>query len=139
MAIAAKYPEIEEFDKSDIGSYLRWQYGIYASWGMSYEEFWQKDYLLVESYIKKHEMDIERETAFNWELTNLIRAGLLEIVTNIYRDKKSGKKPFKFPKKPEPRTARGQAREQRNKSITAEIREYFNQKVASRKEGSNGK
>lgn len=105
---------------------------------MSYEEFWQKDYLLVESYIKKHEMDIERETAFNWELTNLIRAGLLEIVTNLYRDKKSGKKPFKFPSKPEPRTARGKAREQRNKNITLEIRNYFNSKMTRRKEESNG-
>lgn len=99
---------------------------------MSYEEFWQKDYRLVESYIKKNELDTERETAFNWELTNLIRAALLEIVTNMYKGK--GKKPYQFPKKPQSRTIRGQAKEDRNKAITLEIRNYFSQKMAERKE-----
>lgn len=84
-------------------------------------------------------MDIERETAFNWELVNGIRAGILEIASHMYRDKKSGKKPFQFPKKPESRTPRGRARNERNQKISEEINNYFSQKMAKRKEKTSGK
>lgn len=100
---------------------------------MSYEEFWQKDYLLIESYIKKFELDIERETASNWELVTYIRAAILEVASNLYRDKKSGRKPYQFPDKPESRTHIGRAKEERNKTIANEIRDYFNQKIRERK------
>ena len=99
---------------------------------MSYEEFWQKDYRLVESYVKRHEMLIERETASNWELVTYIRGAMLEIVTNMYN--KKGDKPFEFPDKPSPRTKTGQLHEKRNKSITQEIRAYYEAKIKERKE-----
>lgn len=104
---------------------------------MSYEEFWQKDYLLVESYVKRHEMIIERETASNWETVTYIRGAMLEIVTNMYG--KKGDKPFEFPEKPTPRTRTGQLHEKRNKTITQEIRAYYEEKIKARKEKSNGK
>lgn len=104
---------------------------------MTYEEFWQKDYRLVESFIKKNEMDIERETASNWELVTYVRGTMLEIVTNLYKDKKSGKKPYEFPTKPQSRTRTGQLNEQRNKSIAAEINAYFAERLARRKEKSD--
>ena len=119
MEIAAKYKEIEEFRSGDVGSFLRWQYGIYRSMGMTYEEFWEKDHRLTESYIKKHEMDIDNETQNNWENVTYIRAALLEIVSAIYS--KDKKEKSQFPKKPYPRTISGQRREKRNKLINEEI------------------
>jgi hypothetical protein len=116
-----------------VPSYLRWQYGIYSSFGMTYEEFWQKDYLLVESFIKKNEMDIERETSSNWELVSYIRGAMLEIATNIYKDPKKPNKPFEFPKKPSSRTMTGRLNEKRNKTIAEEIRLYFEQKLLRKK------
>lgn len=104
---------------------------------MSYEEFWEKDYRLVESYIKKHDMDIEQETAFNWELVNYIRGALLEIASNIYRDKKKGGKPYEFPNKPKARTLLGQLNEKRNKDIDTEIKQYYKARLQERKEKSN--
>lgn len=104
---------------------------------MTYDEFWIKDYRLVESFAKKHQMDIERETSMNWELVTYIRGAMLEIVTNMYKDPKKGGKPFKFPDKPQPRTKIGQLNEERNRNIAAEIRDYFNEKMLRRKEKSN--
>lgn len=104
---------------------------------MSYEEFWEKDYRLVESYIKRHEMIIERETASNWEVVTYIRGAMLEIVTQMYG--KKGDKPFEFPEKPTPRTVTGRRNEERNKNITREIRAYYEEKIRSRKEKSDGK
>ena len=126
--IASRYPEIEEFDKSDISSYLRYQYGIYKSFGMSYEEFWEKDYLLVESYVQANDLMIERETANNWELVSYIRGAMLEVASNIYKDSKKGGKPYKFPEKPFNRTQVGQLREERNKNISFEIKQYYQAK-----------
>lgn len=116
---------------------MRWQYGIYASFGMTYEEFWQKDYLLIESFIKKYEMDIERETANNWEHITYVRGAMLEIVTNMYKDPKKGNKAYEFPKEPMPRTRTGQLREKRNKSISQEITAYFTN-LMNRREKSDG-
>lgn len=104
---------------------------------MSYEEFWQKDYRLVESYVKRHEMLIERETASNWELVTYVRGAMLEIVTNMYG--KKGDKPFEFPAEPTPRSRTGQLHHQRNKNITQEIRAFYEEKIRKRKEKSNGK
>ena len=119
MEIAAKYKEIEEFRSGDVGSFLRWQYGIYRSMGMTYEEFWEKDHRLTESYIKKHEMDIDNETQNNWENVSYIRAALFEVASAIHSKDKKEKSPF--PKKPYPRTISGQRREKGNKLINEEI------------------
>ena len=104
---------------------------------MSYEEFWEKDYLLVESYVKKHEMDVDGETDSNWELVSYIRGAMLEIVTSLYGDKKNGKKPFEFPSKPSYRTKSGNLRDERNKSIASEIKLFFEAKMRRRKAESD--
>lgn len=104
---------------------------------MPYDEFWEKDYRLVESYVKKHDMDIDRETESNWELVSYIRGAMLEIVTNMYNDKKSGNKPFEFPNRPSYRTNIGHKKDERNKSIAGEIKEHFDEKLKRRKAKSD--
>lgn len=104
---------------------------------MTYDEFWLKDYRLIESYIKKREMDIERETAFNWEMATLLRQALLEIASTVLNDPKKGGKPYEFPKRPESRTHIGQLNEKRNKQIDAEIKDYYNELFMRRKEKSD--
>lgn len=99
---------------------------------MSYEEFWQKDYRLIDSYIKKQEMDIERETANNWELVNFVREALLEIASQIYADPKKKGQAYKFPEKPQSRTHIGQLKDNRNKIINKEINEHFNRRLRER-------
>lgn len=100
---------------------------------MSYEEFWQMDYRLIDSYIKKHEMDIERETANNWELINLVRESLLEIASSIYADPKKKSQTYKFPNKPQSRTNIGQLKQERNDIIAKEINEHFNRRIRERR------
>jgi len=101
---------------------------------MTYEEFWQKDYLLVESFIKRNEMEIERETSSNWEVVTYVRAAILEIATNIYKDPKKSTKPFEFPAKPASRTKLGQLNEKRNEAIAQEIQEYWGIKLSQGKD-----
>ncbi len=55
----------ELYDPTDIGSIFRYQYGIYASFGMSYDEFWNYDYRLVESFKVKHDQDLDRDVVNN--------------------------------------------------------------------------
>lgn len=106
---------------------------------MSYEEFWEKDYRLVESYVKKHEMDIERETQSNWELVSYIRAALLEqAIITTPRDPKKPAPKFEFPASPSPRTLKGQLEDERNKKIASEIKEHYNQILLRRKAESDG-
>ena len=100
---------------------------------MTYDEFWKKDYLLVESFIKRNEMEIERETSSNWELVTYIRGAMLEIATNLYKDPKKSTKPFEFPSKPTPRTKLGQLNEERNKAIAQEISLYYEDKLLQKK------
>ena len=133
MEIAAKYKEIEEFRSGDVGSFLRWQYGIYRSMGMTYEEFWEKDHLLVESFIKRNEMEIERETSFNWENVTYTRMALHEIVELAFSNSKQNEKKFKFPDTPHARNTLAQLHKERNKNIAQEIRAVVQSKIDKRK------
>lgn len=118
-------------------SYLRWQYGIYSSMGMSYYEFWECDYRLVESFIKRKDMETEKETDSNWETVTYIRAAILEVATAFAGGKKNGDKAFEFPSKPQPRTVNGALNQERNKLIETEINNHFKQLMASRKAKSD--
>lgn len=138
LEIAAKYPTVEQFD-GDLGSYLRWQFGIYASFGMSYEEFWEKDYRLVESYVKKHDLDIERETASNWELVTYLRMIMFEELVITSPSEKGKPKPkFDFPNRPTPRNKIGIMEAERQKLIAQEIKEHVQQIMRNREEKSDG-
>jgi hypothetical protein len=101
--------------------------------GMSYEEFWQKDYRLVESFIKRNDITIEQQTDSNFELVNYVREALLEITSMIYKDPKKSTKPHKFPEKPIPRTRIGALKEKRNKQIDREIKDNYKQRMMDRK------
>jgi hypothetical protein len=90
---------------------------------MTYNEFWERDYKLVESYKIKHDKDIEQETMCNWELAQYIRAAIQEVASAIYS--KKGTKKTEFPKEPEPRTLRSKYLQDREKRLNAAIKEYF--------------
>lgn len=97
--------------------------------GMSYDEFWNNtDFLLVESYIKRHEMIIDQETANNWELVSMIREALFEVATAVHAEKDSQR--HKFPSKPMPRTVTGQLEKERNDKIDREIKLKMNEKMS---------
>lgn len=97
---------------------------------MSYEEFWEKDYRLVESYVKKHNMDIERETAWSWEISNYIRAALHETTLMAHGDSKSKDKVKDiYPKKPSPRSELGILNATRDEQIAKEINSKIQEKI----------
>jgi hypothetical protein len=89
---------------------------------MSYDEFWNKDYKLVESYRVKHDQDVQQAQADIWESAQYLRMALREIATQIFSQK--GKKPFEFPAEPEPRTARGRYLRDRQKKIDGEFKRH---------------
>lgn len=101
--------------------------------GMTYEEFWEKDHLLVESFIKRNEMEIERETSFNWENVTYTRMALYEIVELAFGNSKQNEKKFKFPDTPHARNTLAQLHKERNKNIAQEIRAVVQSKIDKRK------
>lgn len=92
---------------------------------MSYEEFWQMDYLLVESYVVKMNEVIDRETNSNYEQAIYNRAALIEVASMIHT--KDGAEKFKFPSRPIPRTAQGLAEYERHEKMTKEMENYLNE------------
>ena len=109
---------------------------------MTCEEFWEKDYRLVESYIKKQNMDIERETAWSWEIVQYIRAVANEAVVLAHGDKNAKKEVDKiFPKKSIARSKLGILNEKRDELISQEINNKIQEKIQNlnKKKGeSNG-
>lgn len=104
---------------------------------MSYEEFWDCDYRLVESYAKKMNLDIEEQTSKTWELTQYVRLIAHEVVS-LTNSKDPKKSKGIFPEKPIPRSELGQLNAERNKMIQKEIMAVMNEKMNKRKEGSSG-
>lgn len=104
---------------------------------MSYEEFWEKDYRLTESYIKKNDMDIERETQNNWELIQYVRTAMWEIASAIHKDPNKPSKPLEFPEKPYPRTTKGNLNEERNQAIAREINFVMQEKINNRRKSDD--
>lgn len=105
--------------------------------GMSYDEFWNEDYRLTESYIKKNDLEIERETQNNWELVQYVRAAMWEITSAVHKDPKSSAKPLEFPSEPQPRTMKGRLRKERNESIAKEIRFEMQEKINNRRKSDD--
>lgn len=100
---------------------------------MSYDEFWEKDYRLIDSFIHRREFEINAETESNWELANWIRIAIMETISNAFGDGK-GKK-IEYPNKPEPRTILGQAKKKREEKINELTRRLYEEKIAKAKKG----
>lgn len=126
------------YDPTDIGSIFRYQYGIYASFGMSYDEFWNYDYKLVESFKVKHDQDIDRDVINNHELGAYIKVAVLESVANILKDPKKQSKPIEiYPKKPEFRSSYMRELAEREKRIQEGFQMYMREREIAKKEKPN--
>jgi len=90
---------------------------------MTYDEFWNRDYRLVESYKKKNEMDIEEKGQSLFVMYSYIARIYANHCWQNSDKKKRGKEP-KLPEKYEPQTAKGKRNAEIEKEKIRAVNEY---------------
>lgn len=96
---------------------------------MSYEEFWERDYRLIESYVLRHNRELDYNAQLLFEMYGYIHSLVQWKAWSESDSKKRGKAP-KLPEKFEPVSDRGKylmkLEEDKNREINAYIRNRMN-------------
>ena len=88
----------------------------YLSYGMTEEQFWDKDSTLVIAYRKKHDLEKEQQNQMLW-LQGLYVYDAITSVAPILRAFSTAKRPNPYPEKPYPLTVKDIKKEEEAKEI----------------------
>lgn len=89
----------------------------YLSIGMTEEQYWDRDCLLVKSYRKAEEMQMEKQNLHSWLQGKYFYDALYSVAPVLHAFAKKGTKPLPYREEPYPITKEGveQAKERKEK------------------------
>lgn len=93
----------------------------YLAIGMTYDQYWYDDPLMVRAFYKAEQVRQEMRDTDAWNHGAYVKAALDSVIGNMFRPK--GREPIKYPDKPSVRAAREQQEQTRRDRKIAEEQE----------------